>query len=49
MPVADKIMLTKRAIIESVNDELKNIALRHHSFTNLFTNALRALVLTVPT
>ncbi len=26
MSVADKIMLHKRALVESVNDELKNIA-----------------------
>ena len=39
MTVADKVMLRKRAIIESVNDELKNIAQiehsRHRSLTNL--------------
>ena len=47
MPMYDKIILRKRALLESVNDELKNIAQvehsRHRSFTNFFTNALGAL------
>ncbi|WP_288321675.1 IS982 family transposase [uncultured Alistipes sp.] len=47
MSVADKIMLRKRALVESVNDELKNIAQiehsRHRSFTNFITNALSAI------
>ena len=47
MPMYDKIILRKRALIESVNDELKNIAQvehsGHRSFTNFFTNALGAL------
>ena len=47
MTVADKIMLRKRAVVESVNDELKNIAQiehsRHRSFTNFITNALSAI------
>ena len=47
MSVADKIMLRKRAIVESVNDELKNIApiehSRHRSFANFITNALSAI------
>ena len=47
MPVYDKIVLRKRALVESVNDELKNIAQvehsRHRSFTNFLTNALGAL------
>ncbi len=47
MTVADKIMLRKRALVESVNDELKNIAQiehsRHRSFTNFITNALSAI------
>ncbi len=45
--VADKIMPRKRALVESVNDELKNIAQiehsRHRSFTNFITNALSAI------
>ena len=44
MSVSDKIMLRKRALIESVNDELKNIAQiehsRHRSFANFITSAL---------
>lgn len=47
MSVADKIMLRKRALVESINDELKNIAQiehsRHRPFTNLITNALSAI------
>lgn len=47
MSVSDKIMLRKRALIESVNDELKNIAQREHSshrsFANFITNALSAI------
>lgn len=42
-----KIMLRKRALVESINDELKNIAQiehsRHRSFTNFITNALSAI------
>lgn len=47
LSVTDKIMLRKRALIESVNDELKNIAQiehsRHRSFENFITNALSAI------
>lgn len=47
MSVSDKIMLRKRALVESVNDELKNIARiehsRHRSFANFITNALSAI------
>ena len=47
MRMYDKIILRKRALVQSGNDELKNIAQvehsRHRSFTNFFTNALRAL------
>ena len=46
MTMADKIMLRKRAVVESVNDELKNIAQiehsRHQSFTDFITNAIAA-------
>ncbi|EKO62116.1 transposase DDE domain protein, partial [Leptospira kirschneri str. H2] len=31
MPLVDKILLRKRAIIESVNDELKNICQIQHT------------------
>ena len=48
MPIADKILLRKRAIIECVNDFLKNICniehSRHRSINNFFTNALSALL-----
>ena len=47
LSVSDKIMLRKRALVESVNDELKNIAQiehsRHRSFANFITNALSAI------
>lgn len=47
MSVADKILLRKRALIETVNDELKNIAQiehsRHRSFNNFIANALSAI------
>ena len=33
MSVSDRLLLRKRAIIETVNDELKNIAQVEHSFT----------------
>lgn len=44
MSVSDKIMVRKRDLVESVNDELKNIAQiehsRYRSFANFITNAL---------
>lgn len=47
MLLQDKIMLRKRALIESVNDELKNICqiehTRHRSFENFILNILSAL------
>jgi len=47
MPVSDKLLLRKRAIIESVNDELKNIAQvehsRHRHFDNFIVNLLGAI------
>ena len=47
MKVSDKILLRKRAIIETVNDELKNIAQvehsRHRCFDNFVVNILGAL------
>lgn len=47
MNIADKILLRKRALIETVNDELKNIAKiehsRHHSFNNFVANSLSAI------
>jgi hypothetical protein len=48
MPLLDKIMLRKRAIIESVNDQLKNISqiehTRHRSVANCFDNLLGGLI-----
>lgn len=47
MSVAHRILLRKRALIETVNDELKNIAQiehsRHRSFSNFIANALAAI------
>ena len=47
MSVSDKLLLRKRAIIETVNDELKNIApiehSRHRCFDNFMVNLLGAL------
>ncbi len=47
MSVSDRLLLRKRAIIETVNDELKNIALvehsRHRSFDNFIVNLLGAI------
>ena len=47
MSVTDKVLLRKRAIIESVNDELKNIAQvehsRHRSVCNFVVNLLGAI------
>jgi hypothetical protein len=48
MSLLDKIMLRKRAIIESVNDQLKNISQiehsRHRSVANCFVNLLGGLI-----
>ena len=47
MSVADKILLRKHALIETVNDELKNIAQIEHSghrpFNNFIVNSLSAI------
>jgi len=44
----DKIMLRKRSVIETVNDELKNICQvehsRHRSFTNFIANIVAGLI-----
>ena len=46
--VFDKIMLRKRAVIESVNDQLKNISqiehTRHRSPANFFVNLIAGLI-----
>jgi hypothetical protein len=48
MHIHDCILLKKRAIIETVNDELKNICqiehTRHRSFANFVTNLLAGLI-----
>lgn len=48
MHTYDKILLKKRALIESVNDELKNICqiehTRHRSFGNFISNLLSGLI-----
>ncbi len=47
MNVSDRLLLRKRVIIETVNDELKNIAQvehsRHRSFDNFIVNIPRAI------
>ena len=47
MPLADKLLLRKRALIETVNDQLKNISQiehsRHRSIWNFMVNLLAAL------
>jgi len=46
MPLVDKLLLRKRAIIESINDQLKNIQqierTRHRSVVNAMVNGLAA-------
>jgi len=48
MPFSDKILLRNRAIIETINDQLKNISQiehsRHRSFTNFLVNLLAGLL-----
>ncbi len=48
MELKDKIMLRKRSVIETVNDELKNICQiehsRHRSFTNFINNLISGLI-----
>lgn len=48
MPVIDKILLRKRSLIETVNDQLKNINqiehTRHRSIWNFMVNILGALI-----
>lgn len=47
MPLYDKILLRKRSVIETINDELKNVAQlvhsRHRSVFNFAMNALAAI------
>lgn len=48
IPLRDKILLRKRSIIETNNDELKNIAhavhLRHRGLSNFLMNMISALM-----
>lgn len=48
MEMKDKLLLRKRSIIETINDELKNICSiehsRHRSFGNFMTNLMSALI-----
>ena len=48
MLIQDKIALRKRVLIETVNDELKNMCeiehTRHQSFDNFITNLLSGLI-----
>ena len=48
MHISDKILLKKRALVESVNDELKNICqiehTRHRSFDNFLANLISGLI-----
>ena len=47
MPLYDKILLRKRSVIETINDELKNVAQlvhsRHRSVFNFVMNVLSVL------
>jgi len=48
MEMKDKILLRKRSVIETINDELKNICSiehsRHRSFENFITNLIAGLI-----
>jgi hypothetical protein len=48
MPLVDKILLRKRSLVETVNDQLKNISqiehTRHRSVTNFVVNLLAGLI-----
>lgn len=48
MPLWDKVLLRKRSIIETINDQLKNICMiehsRHRSFHNFINNLLAGLI-----
>ncbi|MCE7044405.1 transposase [Dyadobacter sp. CY312] len=48
MELRDKILLRKRSVIETVNDELKNMCQvehsRHRSFANFITNLISGLI-----
>ena len=48
MELKDKILLRKRSVIETVNDELKNMCQiehsRHRSFNGFIANTIAALI-----
>jgi transposase len=48
MPLMDKLLIRKRSIIETINDQLKNISqiahTRHRSVTNFLVNLLAGLI-----
>ncbi len=48
MEMKDKLLLRKRSVIETINDELKNICSiehsRHRSFGNFITNMISGLI-----
>ena len=48
LPLVDKLLLRKRALIETINDQLKNISqsepTRHRSVVNWMVNLLAGLV-----
>ena len=48
MTLSDKILLRKRSVIETVNDELKNICQiehsRHRSFGNFLSNIISGII-----
>jgi hypothetical protein len=48
LPLSDRLMLRKRAILETITDQLKNIShiehTRHRSFTNFCVNLLAGLI-----
>jgi hypothetical protein len=48
VPLLDKLLIRKRAVIESAIDQLKNVAQiehrRHRSVTNYFTDIVAGLV-----
>ena len=44
LPLQDRLMLRKRAVIESVNDELKNICQIEHTRHRCFTNLIAGLL-----
>jgi len=48
MPILDKLLLRKRSLIETVNDQLKNISQiehsRHRSVTNFLVNLVAGLI-----